>query len=310
MAMGNGRARGVLILAGSIFGWIGCGGNTAGNGANAGQDGDAGRDASIADGSAGAADAPGGNPADHAVGTDLDAPSATDSPADVATCAPQSTSPLTPRKAASSGFSGTDTDYSNLYNVTCATPADCVGPCVTAGGTSASCTAGSDCVAEGFDGGMQCLPPTYWLNVAGALSESGTTDNAAALVLVQTSYDDALVVTDFGIPVPDGATIQGVQFSVRREATSGLAVDESVQILKNGAPVGLEHRLTGAWPTTLTYATYGGPTDTWGVSWTAADIRAAGFGLSIAPRYTSSFGNERAYVDSVRAVVFFTPACH
>jgi hypothetical protein len=41
-----------------------------------------------------------------------------------------------------------------------------------------------------------------------------------------------------------------------------------------------------------------------------ADIRATGFGLSIAPRYTSTVGNDRAYIDSVRAVVFFTPACH
>jgi hypothetical protein len=88
-----------------------------------------------------------------------------------------------------------------------------------------------------------------------------------------------------------------------------LAVDDSVQILRNGAPVGFDRRQTGAWPVALTYATYGGPSDTWGVTWSPADLRSSGFGISIAARYTSSLGNDRAHIDSVRVTVVYTRPC-
>jgi hypothetical protein len=117
------------------------------------------------------------------------------------------------------------------------------------------------------------------------------------------------LVTTFAIDVPDGATIHGIAFDVERNADSGLAADDTIQIVRNGAVAGANRAKAGAWPTTLTDATYGGPDDTWGLAWTPADVRAGTFGLSVAPRYVDTAGNDRAHVDAVRATVFYTVDC-
>jgi hypothetical protein len=145
--------------------------------------------------------------------------------------------------------------------------------------------------------------------VNGALSESGLTSVAAELVVVPIDYRDPLELTSFGLCVPDDATIVGIEFNVRRNADSGLAQDAAVRLLKDGVAVGVDHRSADSWPMTLTYTTYGGPADTWGAGLTAADLRASGFGLALAPRYIGTAGNDRAHVDSVQARVYFVVPC-
>ena len=83
-----------------------------------------------------------------------------------------------------------------------------------------------------------------------------------------------------------------------------------MQVLQNGVPVGANRARDDSWPTSLTYAQYGSGGDTWGASWTADDIRSAGFGISITPQYTGpAAGNERGYIDSANVVIFFRPPC-
>jgi hypothetical protein len=318
--LGEARLQAQGVLAAAAFLGVAvaaaCGGTTAGHGEPLRGDAGAESAASPSDGSGGDDSALNDVPPSDASSAADDAQGAAGSSsgeapvdADTPRCPVESSAPLTARAARSSGYGGTTGDYEALYDVACRGVADCVAPCVAAGGTTASCSSGSDCIAAGLDGGSQCLPPTYWFNAAGALSDSGSTADAAELVLVATPYDDALLVSDFAIPVPDDAVIRGIAFDIRRNADSQSAVDQSVQVLRNGAPVGLEHRRVGAWPATLTYATYGGPTDTWGVAWTPVDLRASGFGISVAARYTAASGNDRAHVDSVHAIVYYTRAC-
>jgi hypothetical protein len=83
-------------------------------------------------------------------------------------------------------------------------------------------------------------------------------------------------------------------------------VDYAVRVMRNGQPVGEDKKLSATWPTTLTYAIYGGPSDTWGVTWTPADLANAQFGLSFATLYTETAGNTRAYVDFARVWVYYT----
>jgi hypothetical protein len=232
-----------------------------------------------------------------------------DAPEDAPTCPILQTAPVAAGAARSAGFSGNEFAYSTLYGGSCQTANDCVAACVIAGATMASCASGSACLV-GTDGGLGCLPPTYWLAVGGALSESGMTANAAHLVVVAIPYDDSLVLTNFGVSIPDDATVTGIQFRVRRATIDGNAVDDNVQILQNAIPTGTNHGQTSAWPRTLIHTSYGGADDLWGISWTPADIRATGFGISISLRYTgSSAGNEVAYIDSVRVTLFYTIAC-
>jgi hypothetical protein len=212
--------------------------------------------------------------------------------------------------AVSAGFAGTDSDYFMLLtDAKCTTAADCATACEKAGGTSASCQADSSCIAAG-SGRKSCVPPDYWFKVSQALSESGMTSNSAAIDLVASKYDDALILTNFKLAVADGATITGIQFKVHHSANSGMAVDGSVKVLKAGAPVGTDHSQATAWPIDLDHATYGDASDTWGTTWTPADVRAQGFGVAIAPRYKGDpGGTDRAHIDSVRVTVFYTMPC-
>jgi hypothetical protein len=127
---------------------------------------------------------------------------------------------------------------------------------------------------------------------------------------VDTPYHDALLLTDFGLSVPDGATVTGIQFDLQHNSDQGETVDDAVQVLLNGVPMGTDHSAAGPWPSALTDTTYGGRTDTWGVSWTPADVRSSGFGLSIAPKFTATKGNDRAHIDSVHATVFYRAGCN
>ena len=86
------------------------------------------------------------------------------------------------------------------------------------------------------------------------------------------------------------------------------AVDYSIRVLRGGAPVGSDHKKTETWSADLAYVTFGGPSDLWDTTWTPSDIQAAGFGISLAAKYTDTGGNARAYVDYVKATVYFVPA--
>ena len=81
--------------------------------------------------------------------------------------------------ARSTGFSGSDTAYFALFDsVPCSAPADCVPSCVAAGGTATSCAMGSQCLSDlcpdGGESCVVCIPPTYWLDTQGALTQPGS----------------------------------------------------------------------------------------------------------------------------------------
>ena len=180
---------------------------------------------------------------------------------------------------------------------------DGIGPTgQAAGGTTESCEEGSEC-AEGLDR-MHCLPPTYWRYETQAISEDGT---CAEQTLVVIGYQDALVISDSGVKLPQDAAIRGIQFDVLRGTDApGMAVDYAVRVMRAGQPVGTDHKQTGEWPATLRYASCSGPSDTWGVAWTPADATSSDFGISIAALFTGTGSNARVYVDYVRGCVSYT----
>jgi|GEM_PF-3448348 len=227
--------------------------------------------------------------------------------ADTTNCPARTSAWFGPHAARSSGYAGTLSDYGDLYDVVCTSLQACKDSCVAAGGTPDSCMAGSQCASGAGDVGKHCLPPTYWRYGDRALDESADWTEAAEQTLVVIDYNDPLVVRDFRVNVPAGATILGIQFEVHRSADEDSAIDDSIRILRDGQPVGIDHKKSDAWPADLTYVTYGGPNDTWGVTWSPDDIESAGFGIAIAAQYTQTAGNARAYVDYVRVRVHFTP---
>lgn len=213
--------------------------------------------------------------------------------------------PFGVRSAHSAGYQGTLAAYSDLYNVACTSIDPCVSSCVAAGGTTESCTYGSECV-HGTDR-TYCLPPTYWRYEDRATAADGET---AEQTLVKIAYQDPLLLRDFAVNLPADATIRGIAFDVLRGSDSqAVAVDFAVRVLRAGQATGDDKKRSTSWPSSLTYVTYGGPTDTWGVSWSAADVMSPQFGLSLAVAYTDTAGNARAYVDYARVSIYYTTGC-
>jgi hypothetical protein len=317
----NNRKRAAVLALLAAMGTAGCGsdGSVAEEPDAESNDAGAEREAELADASA---DAPESSETEDDAATETDADDASDAADDQ----PFSGCPILQATgvagaARSQGYSGTEAAYIALYGTPCQGATDCVPACMAAGGTASSCASGSSCLPNGADGGLGCIPPSYWTGTGAALSESGTIANAAELIAVNLPYNDSLLLTGFGISIPDGAFITGIQFRVRHASLFSSIADASVRIDKQeGSPFGPDHRSAAAWPQpggpnltsldALPYATYGSAYDTWGTGWAPADVRAEGFGIAIAPKYTGMFdGNDRAYIDSVRVAVFYRTAC-
>lgn len=118
--------------------------------------------------------------------------------------------------------------------------------------------------------------------------------------------------------IPVGATIDGVFAEVEKSvtSTSGNPVDGSVILSKDGTtagPVGgnisNDKASATVWSTTDTYASYGGPNDTWGfTSLTRADVIAGTFAFMISGFKTPGETSTTVRIDHVRITVYYTDA--
>jgi hypothetical protein len=210
--------------------------------------------------------------------------------------------------ARSSGFSGTDTQYGELYDVLCASVDDCIDPCTMRGGSNEMCEA-TTCQDSTFD---YCLPPTVWRNLTALRAEGVDPEDGAVLTLVFNPYQDFLLVDDFKLEVPSDAEIVGITVTIRRAGGSSMeAVDGAVRLMKGGI-VGTSDRSVPTPWTGPAYVNvdYGGPTDLWGQTWTPADVNSANFGVALSALYTDTAGNGRAYVDIVYVTVHYRTTCN
>lgn len=207
------------------------------------------------------------------------------------------------QRARSSGWSGTDAQYSELYDVPCSSVDDCVDPCTMRGGTNEMCEA-SMCIDSTTD---YCLPPTVWRNLTALRAEGTMPEDGAVLTLVFDPYQDFLLVDDFKLEVPADSEILGITVTIRRAGGSSMeAVDGAVRLIKGGV-VGTSDRAVPTQWTGPEYVNvdYGGPTDLWGQTWTPADVNATNFGVALSAIYTDTAGNGRAYVDIVYVTVHY-----
>ena len=61
---------------------------------------------------------------------------------------------------------------------------------------------------------------------------------------------------------------------------------------------------TDTWPEPTKTVTYGTATDTWGTTWTPADVNAPSFGAAVAARGAMA-ASETASVDRISVTVYF-----
>lgn len=148
-----------------------------------------------------------------------------------------------------------------------------------------------------------------WSNAGNAAAS----DNAYATATLsgQTSTTRRLRATGFGLSVPAGATINGieVQYESKRIAV-GAVREHSVRLLKAGTVAG-----TDATTTTVTigasdtYRARGGPSALWGTTWTAEEVNASDFGFVVQFRQDGTApSGEQVLVDHMQLAVYYTEA--
>ena len=121
-----------------------------------------------------------------------------------------------------------------------------------------------------------------------------------------------LKATGFNFAIPTGATITGIKVEIEAGANYfGGVTENSIKIVKGGTITGTE-KSTGRTmegpsvefaPPIDAYYSYGGSTDLWGLTWTAADINSSSFG--IAASYHGAYAGSSAVVDHMRITVYY-----
>lgn len=134
----------------------------------------------------------------------------------------------------------------------------------------------------------------------------------------QGGYTYVLEVSNFALNIPQFSQIDGIKVEIKRRKTgTGIESDWSihdaiVQLSKsNGTVVGTNRaKFATEYPTSHAYATYGGETDKWGTTWTAAEVNDSQFGVAFASLFVNQSAdfNGTVEVDAIRLTVYFTPA--
>jgi hypothetical protein len=138
-----------------------------------------------------------------------------------------------------------------------------------------------------------------WSNPGNVTAEDGSDASAGQ----GTSH--YLKATNFGFSIPSGSSVDGITVEVKKRADAGVGpvTDNAARIVKGGTIGSTDRSQGGNWPTSDTYATYGGSSDLWGESWSASDINASNFGFALSASVgTSSIAN----IDYVRVTVKYS----
>lgn len=165
------------------------------------------------------------------------------------------------------------------------------------GGTMSSAAFGATEVAEA------------WVNPGNAAADDGTEATITAATFDTNDVSEVLWASNFGFTVPAGATIDGLVVEIDRRCSTGGAVDFRVQFYDTsiGAVQGDNKASVSAWPTTLSVATYGGATDTWGIAGIDSTfVNQTDFGLFLSAQATGN--NTDVQVDFMRVTVHYTAA--
>jgi RHS repeat-associated protein len=183
-------------------------------------------------------------------------------------------------------------------------------------------SAGPNGTGYGWDGGGGSVA---WSNPNNIVSGQAATTSASGYSLqIATNYLNA---TSFNFNLPSNTmAINGIQVQVTKAGTNRTdqygdtltVTDSGLYLLKAGTRVGTNHADNQTpWPTLTSPGTetYGSSTDTWGTSWSYADINNGNFGLAISGWLSGALLNSKgtamyvtAYADiySVTVTVYYT----
>lgn len=157
-----------------------------------------------------------------------------------------------------------------------------------------------------------------WTNITNAVASDGAATTSSVMDEVKTATA-RLELTGFGFSssIPSGATITGIQVEINRRGLNmvngATCRDLAVQLIITGPPSGVNLADTATdWPGVHTSATYGSSTNLWTLTPTAAEIRAADFGVAITAQANlpNATGSCTADIEYVKITVSYTPATY
>jgi hypothetical protein len=117
--------------------------------------------------------------------------------------------------------------------------------------------------------------------------------------------------SSYGFVIPTGATINGITVVINRQSTGSNAPflrDYVVSLVKGGNIVGDNKAVTETdWPSgSFGTQSYGGATDLWGTTWSAADINDSSFGVVLSATNPREMYSRDATVDYMQITVNYT----
>lgn len=112
-----------------------------------------------------------------------------------------------------------------------------------------------------------------------------------------------LKTSNFGLSVPVGATVTGIEVRITRAGHSDFVSDVEVRLAKGAVIQPANRAIAGPWSSSMGPVIYGSPTDLWGTTWTPAEVNASTFSvlLSVEAR---SWG----LIDEIAVIVFYSTA--
>lgn len=186
------------------------------------------------------------------------------------------------------------------------TPTPTVTPTVTPTYTPTNTPVPTSCVGwyvAGTGADATGIGTVAWANPGNITAVDST---GATVTLASLAYSHWLRATNFHFNIPSGATIRGIQVSVRVKYTgTGSGTEQHCKLYRGGFVGTDEGGGTGIPSTSYTYINYGSSTDLWGLSdWTPAQINASTFGVGWGSRGTAS--SVVHDVDAVRITVCYS----
>lgn len=145
-----------------------------------------------------------------------------------------------------------------------------------------------------------------WININNA---SVSDDNYASLGNIAGttgSYTDYLLVTNFGLTVPAGVIISGIEVQVECSDRNSRTSDYSTRIVKAGN-IGADEKAMGTpYSSYDSRIVYGGNTDFWGETWTNVQINDINFGVAIAVQRNAPDDITAGQIDNITITVYYT----
>lgn len=124
-----------------------------------------------------------------------------------------------------------------------------------------------------------------------AASDNTRFSSGAVLNTLNEEYDYIGGTFDLSSLPSDPAVVNGITVTMERRQNGGTAIisDEHMRLSIDGSTfVGTDKSTGLPWSATDEQVVYGGPTDTWGRTWTMAELKTATFGAFNAPKVTTA----------------------